>query len=150
MASLFIEGVSISAEEELAIDETASTVSLAPNLCFVPDLSVAVREKEECARDFLDHLSGEEGAASHLVVGGEADDNDDFVDIISGITAVGGAELESWTCADALACANLSMEMLAEGVVDTSHLPTCWSFFFNPISFQSVGIIWWPLIFAIS
>ena len=33
----------------------------------MPDLSVAVQDGEECVRDFLDGLSCEEGAASHLV-----------------------------------------------------------------------------------
>ena len=106
VAALFTEGVSNSAERKLAIDETASTVDLAPNLCVVPDLSLAVREGEECVRDFLDHLSGDDKAASHLVLGWEADDRDTFVDIMSGITAVGGAESEGWTFADALARAN--------------------------------------------
>ena len=44
---------------------------------------------------------------------------------MSGITAVGDAESEGWTFADALACANLSVDTLAEGVVGTSRLPTC-------------------------
>ena len=74
---------------------------------------------------FLDHLSCEESAGRHLVFGGEADDNDSFVDIMSDITAVGDAESEGWTFADSLARANLPVETLAEGVVDTSHLPTC-------------------------
>ena len=56
---------------------------------------------------------------------GEVDDNDSFVDIMSGITAVGDTESEDWTFADALARANLSVETLAESVVDTSRLPTC-------------------------
>ena len=124
VAALFTEGVSSSAEGELAINETASTVSLAPNICLLPDLSVAVREGEECVRDFLDHLSDEKCAAGHLDLGGEADDNDSFVDIMSGIPAARGAESEGWTFADALARANLSVETLAKGVVETSHLPT--------------------------
>ena len=45
MAALLTEGVSSSAEWELAIDETASTVSLAPNVCLVPGVSAAVQEK---------------------------------------------------------------------------------------------------------
>ena len=81
MATPFTEGVSGSAEGKLGIDETASTVILSPNLCAVPDLSVAVREREQCVQDFLDHLSGEENAACHLVLGGEADYHDSFVDI---------------------------------------------------------------------
>ena len=99
----------------MAVDETASTVSLAPNTCVVPGVSAAVEE-------------GEESAVRHLE--GEADDDDSFVDIMSGITAVGGAESEGWTFADALARANLSVETLAEGVVDTSRLPTRESSFF--------------------
>ena len=58
-------------------------------------------------------------------MGGEADDNDSFVDITSGITAVSDAGSECWTLTYALALANLSAETLAEGVVDASHLPTC-------------------------
>ena len=53
-------------------------------------------------------------------------------DIMSGITAVGGAESKGWTFADALAPANLSVETLTEGVVDTSHMPTRESSFFIP------------------
>ena len=125
LAALFFDGVSSSAEGELAIDETASTVILAPDLWVVPVLSVAVREEDECVGDFLDCLIGEEGAVSHLVSGGEADDNDELLDIISGITAVDGAEAEVWKFADALARAILSVETLEEGVVDKSHLPRC-------------------------
>ena len=94
MAALFTEGVSSSAEGELAIDETASTVSLAPNVCVVPEMSVAVQEGEECVEDFLDHLRGEESAALRFVLEGEAVDNDSFVDIMRGVTAVGDAESE--------------------------------------------------------
>ena len=127
VAALFTEGVSSSAEGELAIDETTSMVSLAPNVHVVPGVSAAVDEDEECVGELSSPVSGEEGAVRHLE--GEADDNDSFVDIMSGIT-VGGAESEGWTFADALARANLSVETLAEGVVDTSRLPTRESFFF--------------------
>ena len=123
-ATLFTEGSSSSAERELSIDETASTVSLAPNVCVVFGVSAAVREGEESVEEFVDHLSGEESAARHFVQEREADDNDSFVDIMSSITAVGDAESEGWTFADALARANLSVETLAEGVVDTSRSPT--------------------------
>ena len=47
VAGLLTEGVSISAEGELAVDETASTVILAPNVCVVLVVSVAVREAQE-------------------------------------------------------------------------------------------------------
>ena len=132
VAALFTEGVSSSAERELAIDETASTVSLAPKIYVVPGVSAAVEEGEECVAEFADHLSGEESVARQFVLEGEADENDSFVDLMSGITAVGDAQSDGWTFADALARANLSVETLAEGVVDTSRLPTCESSFFIP------------------
>ena len=131
VAVLFTEGVSTSAEGGLAIDEfglTASTVSLAPNVCVLPGVSAAVKEGEECVGDFVSPVSGEESAARHHE--GEADDNDIFVDIMSGISAAGGAESEGWTFAEALVRANLSVKTLAEGVVDTSRLPTRESSFF--------------------
>ena len=124
-AALFTEGVLGSAERELAIDNTASTVSLASNICVVNRVSAAVREGEECVVEFVGHLSDEESAAPHFVSEGEAADNDSFVNIMSGTTAVGDAESDCWTFADALARANLSVETLAEGVVGTSCLPTC-------------------------
>ena len=127
-AAVFTEGVSSSAEGDLAIDETTSTVSLAPNVCVVPGVSAAVEENEECVGELASPVAGEESAARHLE--GEADDNDSFVDIMSGITVAGGVESEGWTFADALVRANLSVETLAEGGVDTSRLPTRESSFF--------------------
>ena len=127
LAASFTEGVSSSAEGELAIDEIASTVSLAPNPCVVPNMlaCLAARKEEECVRDFLYYMSGEESAYICQFLGGEADDDYIFVDFMSGIAAVGDAESEEWINADALASANLLVETLAEGVVDMSHLPTC-------------------------
>ena len=130
VATLVTVGVSSSAEGELAIDETTSTVSLAQNVGVVPGVSAAVEEGEECAGKFSSPVSSKEGAVRHFE--GEVDDNDSFVDIMSGITAVGGAESGCWTFADALARANLSVETLAEGVIDTSRLPTRESSFFIP------------------
>ena len=114
----------------MAIDETTSTVSLAPNVCVVSGVSVVVEEGEECVGEFWNPVAGEESAARPLER--EADNNDIFVDIMSGITSVGVAVSEGWTFADALARANLSVETLAEGVVDTSRLPTRESSFFIP------------------
>ena len=94
----------------------------------VPGASAVVEEVEECVGEFSSPVAGEESAARHLE--GEADDNDSFVDIMSGITALGGAESEGWTFADALARANFSVETLAEGVVDTSRFLTRESSFF--------------------
>ena len=89
---LFTDGVSSSAEAQLATDEFASTVSLDPNVCVVPGVSVAVGESEECVEEFVDHLSGEERAGRHFVLEGETDRSDSFVDIMSGITEVGDAD----------------------------------------------------------
>ena len=129
----------------MAIDEIASTVSLAPKVCVVSEVSVAAREGEVCAEEFVDHLSGEESAARQFDLDGEADDNDSFVDIVSGITAVGDAESEGL---DFCGCAGT-----CEFVGGDIGRACCWhvslpsSF---PISFQFDGIIWWPLIFSIS
>ena len=76
----------------MAIDETASTVSPAPNVCLVPGASAAVEESEECVNEFVGPVSGEESAVGHLE--GEIDDDDSFVDIMSGISAFGGAVSE--------------------------------------------------------
>ena len=79
----------------------------------VPEVSVVARGGEECVE-------------RQYALEGEADENDSFIDIMSGITFVGHAETEGWTLVDALARANLSAETLAESdVVNTSHLPTC-------------------------
>ena len=104
-------------------------MSVAPNVCVVPGLSAAVEEGEECIGEIASLVSGGESAERHLEE--EADDNDSFVDIMSGFTAVGGAESEGWTFVDALARTNLAVETLAEGViVDTSRLRTRESSFF--------------------
>ena len=148
MAALFTEGVSSSGEGELAIDEAASTVSLAPNVHVVPGVSAAVEEGGECVEKFSSPACAKECAVRGLE--GEADDNDSFVDIMSGIRAVGGAESEGWTFADSLARANLSAETL-ERVLLTHlfclHESLLSSFL---ISFWFAGIIWRPLIFSIS
>ena len=99
---------------------------LAPNVCVVPGVSAVVEGDEECVGVFASPFAGEESAA-HLE---EPGDKDSFVDIMSGSTAVGGAESECWTFANALARANLSVETLAAGVDDTSRLPTQESSFF--------------------
>ena len=128
LAAFLTEGVSSSAEGELAIDETTSTVSLVPNVRVVPGVFAVVEEDEECVGESGDAVTGEESTVDYRE--GEGDDNDSFVDIMSGISAAGGAESESCTFADALVWANLSVETLAEGVVGTSRLPTRESSFF--------------------
>ena len=128
MAALLTEGVSSSVEGELAIDEATSTVSLVPNVRVVPGMSAVVEEDEECVGESGNAVSGEESTVGYRER--EADDNDSFVDIMSGISAAGGAESEGCTFADALVRVNLSVETLAEGVVGTSRLPTRESSFF--------------------
>ena len=128
LAALVTEGVSSPGEVELAIDETTSTVSLVPNVRVVPGVSAVVEGDEECLGESGNAVSGKESTVGYRE--GEADDNDSFVDIISGISAAGGAESEGWTLADALVRANLSVETLPEGVVGTSRLPTRESSFF--------------------
>ena len=80
VAAFFTEGVSSSEEWELAIDETASTVSLSSNVCVVPGESAAVEEGEECVEEFVSPVKDEESAARHLE--GESDDNGSFVDLM--------------------------------------------------------------------
>ena len=129
LAALFTEGVSSSVEGELAIDETTSTVSLVPNVRVVPGESAVAEEDEECVEESRNAVSGDESTVGYHE--GEGGDNDSFVDIMSGISAAGGAESEGWTFAEALVRANLSVETLAEGVVDdASRLPTRESSFF--------------------
>ena len=130
LAALFTEGVSSSAEGELAIDETTSTVSLVANVCGVPGEPVVVEEDGDHVGESGNAVSGEENTVGYEE--GEKDASDSFVDIMSGISAACGAESEGWTFAEALVRANFSVETLAEGVVDTSRLPTRESSFFIP------------------
>ena len=99
-----------------------------PNVRVVPGESAVVEEDEECFGESGNAVSVDESTVGYRE--GEADDNDSFVDIMSGISAAGGAESEGWTFADALVRANLSVETLAEGVAGTSRLPTRESSFF--------------------
>ena len=129
LAALFTEGVSSSAEGEVVIDETTSTVSLVPNVRVVPGEPAVVEVDEECVEESGNAASGDESTVGYRE--GEGGDNDSFVDIMSGISAAVGAESEGWTFAEAQVRANLSVETLAEGVVDdASRLPTRESFFF--------------------
>ena len=128
LAALFTEGVSSSAEGELAIDETTSSVSLVPNVRVVPGECAVVEENEECVEESENAVSGDESTVGYRE--GQGGDNDSFVDIMGGISAAGGAESEGWTFADALVRENLSVETLAEGVVGASRLPTRESSFF--------------------
>ena len=95
-ATLFTEGGSSPAEGELAIDETTSTVRSMPNVCVVPGESAIVEEDGDHAGESGNAVSGEESTVGYRE--GEADDNDSFVDIMSGVSAAVGAESEGWIC----------------------------------------------------
>ena len=84
--------VSSSAEGELAIDGMTSTVSLVPNVRVILGVSAVLEEDEECIGEARNAVSGEESTVGYHE--GESDDNDSFVDIMSGISAAGGAESE--------------------------------------------------------
>ena len=103
-------------------------MSLVPNVRVVSGESAVVEEDEECVEESGKAVSGDESTVGYRE--GEGGDIDSFVDIMGGISAAGGAESEGWTFADALVRANLSVETMAEGVVDTSRLPTRESSFF--------------------
>ena len=79
VTSPFTGSAASSSGGEMAIDESASTVSLIPNPPVVPNLNVAVLEREECIREFLDPLSAEEGVLSRQELGSESDDDNSFV-----------------------------------------------------------------------
>ena len=83
-----------------------------PNVRVVPGVSAVVEEDEECVGESGDAVFGEESTVGYRE--GEGDDNDSFFDIMSGISAAGGAESEGWTFADELVWANSSVETLAE------------------------------------
>ena len=130
VAALFTEVVSSSAEGELAIDETASTVSLAQMFVLYPE-SLWLCEKARSMWESL-WIIWVVKRVLYVILFWEKEvvDIKRFVDIISGITAVGDAESERWTFADRLARPNFSVGTLAEGVVNTSRLPTCESSLF--------------------
>ena len=112
---------SCSAEGELAIDESVLVRNFS--------LEMVIREAEECFREYLEHVSGEKGVQSHQDSEGDRDDEgdeyDSFVDITGVITMEATAESDGLTFADALMHANLSVETLAEGVIDTTQMPMC-------------------------
>ena len=95
----FREGVSSSAERELAIDMNGSTVSSGA-LCLI---CLWVCKKGKNVRDLLGLLSVEKSASRRQFLESEADDDNSFDDIMSGIRAVGDAESKVWTFAEALA-----------------------------------------------
>ena len=110
-------------EREQAIDEGVPESNVVPNLQFVPNLDVVVREGEECVR-----RASEEVAASHSRTE-EASEVDSFVDIMGGLKKETGCESEGFTLADIVQRADLLSKTALEGVVGTPDLPLCWSSF---------------------
>ena len=106
-------------ERELAIDLGVSGSSAVPNLQFVPDLNVFVREGEECVRRALGEVEASDGRTK------EASEEDSFVDIMVGLEEEAGGESEGFTFADFLQRADLLSETVVEGVVDAPDLPLC-------------------------
>ena len=104
-------------EQELAIDERVPASSAVPNLQFVPDLDVVIREGEECVRRAL-----EENETSDIRTE-EASEGDSYVDIMGGLEKETGGESEGFTFKDILQRADFLSETVMEGVVDISVLP---------------------------
>ena len=106
-------------EREMAIDESVPQSNAVPNLHFVPDLDVVVREGEECVRRALEEVEASDSQTE------EASERDSFVDIMGGLERENGGESEVFTFADILQRADLLSETVLEGVVATPDLPLC-------------------------
>ena len=106
-------------KRELAIDEGVPEINAVPNLQFVPDLDVVVREGEECVGRALEEIEASDSRTE------EASEGDSFVDIMGGLEKETGGESEGLTFADILQRADLLSETVLEGVVDTPDLPIC-------------------------
>ena len=106
-------------ERELAIDECVSGSSAVPDLQFVPDLDVVVREGEECVRRALAEIEASVAQTEEASEGGS------FMDIMRGLEKESGGESEGYTFANILQRADLLSEIVLEGVVETLYLPLC-------------------------
>ena len=101
----------------MAIDESVAWSSAVPNLQFVPDLDVVVREGEECVRRALEEVEARDSRTE------EASEGDSFVGIMGNLDKETGGEPEGFTFADVLQRADLMSETVLESVVDTPDLP---------------------------
>ena len=106
-------------ERELAIDESVPGSSAVPNLQFVPDFDVIVREGGECMRRALEEVEASYSRTE------ETSEGYSFVDIMGNLDKETGGESEGFTFADILQRADLLSETVLEGVVDTPDLPLC-------------------------
>ena len=112
-------GSVVSDEPELAIDEGVPESSAVPNLQFVPDLDVVVREGEECVRRAWEEVEASDSRTE------EASEGDSFVDSMGSLEKETGGESEGFTFADILLRADLLSETVLEGLLNTSDLPLC-------------------------
>ena len=106
-------------ERELAIDESVLQSNAVPNLQFVPDLDVVVKEGEQCVRKALEEVEASDSRTEELSEG------DSFVDIMGGSEKEPGSESEGFTFEDNLQRADLLSETVLDCVVDTLDLRLC-------------------------
>ena len=106
-------------KRELAIDESVPQSRAVPNLQFVPDLDVVVRDGEECVRRALEEVEASDSGTE------EASEGDSFVDIMGGLEKETGGQSEGFTFQDILQRADLLSQIVLEGAVDTLDLPMC-------------------------
>ena len=118
ITSLF--GGSVASDEpELVIDEGVPESSVVPNLQFVADSNVVIREGEECVRRVLEEIQASDSRTE------EASEGESFVDIMDGLDKEVGSESEGFTLADFLRRADPLSETVREGVVGVLDLPLC-------------------------
>ena len=89
-------GIFASDERELAIGESVPQSSIVPNLQFVPDSNVVIREGEECVRRALEEVEASDSRTE------EASEGDSFVDIMGSLDKEVEGESEGFTFADIL------------------------------------------------
>ena len=82
------DGSVASDKPELAIDEGVSESSVVPNLHFVPDSNVVIREGEECVRRVLEEIEASDSRTE------ETSERNSFVDIMGGLDKEVGGESE--------------------------------------------------------
>ena len=106
-------------DRELAIDEGVPENSVVPNLQFVPDSNVVIREGEVCVRRALEEVVASDSRTE------EGSEGDSFVDIMGSLDKGVGGESEGFTFADFLRRADTLSETVLEGVVGVPDLPLC-------------------------
>ena len=118
-------GGSVASDEpELTNDEGVPESSVVPNLQFVPDSKVVIREGEECVRRVFEEIEASDSRTE------EVSEGDSFVDIMGGLDKEVGGESEGFTFAEILQRADPLSETVLEGVVGVPDLPLCYSSIF--------------------